>query len=66
MATIDEDCTFITGTDQVQFFTQTNGDSLHIKNLELTQDQATSLAWLVNSHRELVWTVSIKGGKPPK
>ena len=49
MADIDEECTFYTKTDQVQFHTQTNGDTIRIKNLKLTQSQATSLAWLVNA-----------------
>lgn len=68
MATIDEVCTFETVADQVQFHTKTNGDSLGIKKLELNRDQATIMTWLVNSDnkRPLVWTVHIKGGKPPK
>ncbi len=63
MATIKEECTFKTGADQVQFHTQTNGDTLNIKNLKLNQGQATSLAWLVNTERKrgLEWTVRLKG-----
>ena len=46
---VEEECTFYTGVDDVKFITQTNGDSVHLKNLKLTQAQATSLAWLVNA-----------------
>ena len=68
MAEIEEECTFHTKADQVQFHTQTNGDTIHIKGLGLTRDQATSMTWLVNSddNHVLEWTVHIKGGKPPK
>ncbi len=43
--------------------TRTNGDSVRIKNLKLTQDQATSLAWLVNNddNAELEFQVKVKG-----
>ncbi len=68
MATIEEFCEFETMADQIEFHTQTNGDSLDMKKLKLNRDQATSITWLVNSdnNRPLVWTVRIKGGKPPK
>lgn len=63
MATIKEVCRFTTKADQVQFHTQTNGDSVHIKNLILTRDQATTLAWLVNTDNNatLVFRIKIKG-----
>ena len=63
MAEVDEECVFLTRADQVQFHTQTNGDSVHLKNLKLTQAQATSLAWLVNADNtgELEFQVKIKG-----
>lgn len=65
MATIDEVCVFFTEADQVKFHTQTNGDNIHIKNLRLTQDQATTLAWLVNHKKHLLeFTVKVKGGRP--
>ena len=62
MAEVDEECTFYTGVDGVQFHTQTNGDTIRIKNLKLTQKQATSLAWLVNADgtAELEFQVKIK------
>ena len=63
MAEVDEECTFCTGTDQVRFVTQTNGDSIYMKNLKLTRAQATSMAWLVNTDNtvELEFQVKIKG-----
>lgn len=62
MAEVEEECVFHTKTDQVQFHTQTNGDSIRIKNLKLTQDQATSLAWLINAdgNAELEFQVKVK------
>ena len=63
MAEVDEECTFYTGTDQVRFITQTNGDAIYMKNLKLTRAQATSLAWLINTDDtvELEFQVKIKG-----
>lgn len=62
MAQVNEVCVFTTKTDQVKFMTQTNGDELHILRLELSQEQATSMAWLVNSdeEHELQFRVRIK------
>lgn len=63
MAEVDEEAIFHTKTDQVQFRTQTNGDNIHIKNLKLTQTQATSIAWLVNAdgNAELEFSIKVKG-----
>ena len=63
MPEIEEECIFYTRADQVQFSTQTNGDTIRIKNLTLTQKQATSFAWLVNADgtAELEFQVKIKG-----
>jgi len=62
MAEVSETCTFTTEADQVRFMTQTNGDELHILKMVLTQAQATSLAWLVNSDEgyKLQFKVRIK------
>lgn len=62
MADVEEECTFFTKADQVKFHTQTNGDNIRIKNLKLTQAQATSMAWLVNADNtaELEFQVKIK------
>lgn len=63
MAEVEEEVTFYTKADQVQFNTQTNGDAIRIKSLKLTQGQATSVAWLVNAKNsgvELEWQVKVK------
>jgi hypothetical protein len=63
MAEVDEELTFYTRADQVKYITLTNGDSIHIKNLDMTQDQAASMAWLVNADdtAELEFQVKVKG-----
>ena len=63
MAEVEERVEFYTRADQVKFVTQTNGDKIIIDKLDLTQDQATSLAWLVNADNqvELSFEVKIKG-----
>lgn len=39
---------------------QTNGDSVYMKRLKLTQEQATSLAWLVNHDGGHALSIEIK------
>ena len=41
-------CEFQAGADQVRLITQTNGDSITMRNLNLNKDQAASLAYLIN------------------
>lgn len=62
MAEVEEECVFHTKADQVKFHTQTNGDNIRIRNLNLTQAQATSLAWLVNADdtAELKFEIKVK------
>ena len=62
MADVEEEVTFTTKADQVQFFTQTNGDKVFLRNLKLSQNQATSLAWLVNAdgNAELEFNIKVK------
>ena len=60
MPEIEDECIFYTKTDQVKFVTQTNGDSIRIDNLKLSQETATSMAWLVNSKYELEFQVKVK------
>lgn len=63
MAEVEEEVVFCTKADQVKFITQTNGDKLNIKDLMLTQAQATSVAWLVNADdtAELEFQIKVKG-----
>ncbi len=63
MAEVEEEVIFHTKADGIEFKTRTNGDTLFIHTLKLTQKQATSLAWLVNAddHAELEFQVKVKG-----
>ena len=62
MPEIDDECTFHTKADQIKFQTQTNGDMIIINNLDLSQAQASSFAWLVNNdnNAELEFCVKVK------
>jgi hypothetical protein len=60
MAQVNEVCVFTTKADQVKFMTQTNGDELHILKLTLSQEQATSLAWLINSDEDHELEIKIR------
>jgi len=48
MVEIPDTCEFNAGADQVRLMTQTNGDSITMKGLNLDKDQAASLAYLIN------------------
>ena len=39
--------------DQVLFNTRTNGDTLVVNHMVLSQEEATTLAWLTNSPKKL-------------
>jgi len=62
MPEVEDECTFYTNADAIEFKTRTNGDTLFIHTLHLTQAQATSLAWLVNAdnNAELEFQVKVK------
>ncbi len=62
MAEVEEEVVFHTSADSIEFKTKTNGDSIFIHTLHLTQAQATSLAWLVNAdnNAELEFQVKVK------
>ena len=63
MAEVEEELTFYTKADQLDFSTKTNGDKLFIHTLNLSQAQATTMTWLVNAdnNAELEFTVKVKG-----
>lgn len=48
MPTIPDTCEFKAGADQVRLTTQTNGDSVHIRHVQLGKDAAAALAYLIN------------------
>ena len=60
---IEEEVTFHTKADGIEFKTRTNGDTIFIHKLYLTQAQATIMAWLVNAdnNAELEFSVKVKG-----
>ena len=59
MLEIPENVEFITGTDQVVFITQTNGDTVKITGLSLNAEKAATLAYLVNQSRQLKIEVQV-------
>ncbi len=63
MPEIEEEVTFHTKADQVKMTTTTNGDILHIKGFHFTQEQAASMAWLINAddQGQLEFQVKVKG-----
>jgi hypothetical protein len=48
MPEIEEECIFTAKADSIKFTTQTNGDTIVITGLNLTDGQAASFAWLIN------------------
>ncbi|GAF81853.1 unnamed protein product [marine sediment metagenome] len=62
MPEVESECIFHTRADQIEFKTRTNGDTIFIMGLKLTQAQATSMAWLVNADGtvELEFNVKVK------
>ena len=62
MAEVEEEVVFHTKVDGIEFKTRTTGDTIFIHNLHLTQEQATSFAWLVNADNnvELEFQVKVK------
>ena len=48
MATIPETVTIDITADKLKLTTQTNGDIIMLTGLNLTYDQAATLAWLIN------------------
>jgi len=49
MADVEEECRFTVVCDCVTLTTQTNGDTITIRGVNLNQSQASSLAWLINN-----------------
>ncbi len=48
MPQINDHCEIIVGADQFEMTTKTNGDILIIRGIDLSNEQAASLAWLIN------------------
>lgn len=60
MPEINDEITFETEADQVQFRTQTNGDQIRIEGIDLEQDEAATMAWLVNADSDAILEINIK------
>jgi len=60
MPEVENEIIFEISASSLFFATQQNGDKLVITEMSLSQDQATSLCWLVNSHKDLILEVQIK------
>ena len=52
MPEIENEVTFTIPVLNLYFATQVNGDKLVISSIELSREQASSLAWLVNTKPE--------------
>ena len=48
MVQIPDTCEFTAGADQVRLTTQTNGDHINFKNIQLGEDAAAALAYVIN------------------
>ncbi|HUX35484.1 MAG TPA: hypothetical protein VMV71_00445 [Candidatus Paceibacterota bacterium] len=57
MPEIEDELKFSVGADKVRFVTRTNGDELLIRGIDLTQEQAATLAYLVNSEKDIEFEV---------
>jgi len=57
---VPDECEFtVEKADQAQLQTRTNGDTLIFSGLELGQEKAAILAWLVNSPNKLEVKVEV-------
>lgn len=61
MPEIPDSCEFDIAADQIEFKTKTNSDYIEFKNVEMSQDAAATLAWLINTDNHLTVEISIKG-----
>ena len=61
MPQIPDVCEFEVAADQIAFQTITNGENIEIKNINMTQNAAASLAWLINTDNHLTIEIKIKG-----
>lgn len=62
MAEVGEVCKFDVPVDAMSFSTQTNGDAIRIKGINLDKYQAACLAWLINQRIPLKVKIKAKNG----
>lgn len=54
MPVIPDKCEFtLDNADQLQFHTQTNGDSVTMVDMRLSKEMSACMAWLANSNEQL-------------
>lgn len=59
MATIPETCEFVCNSDKAYMQTNLNGDTITIAGVHLSQDNAATLAWLMNQDSNLKIEIKI-------
>ena len=57
---VDNELKFVVPNTAFYFSTQVNGDKLVLSNLTLSQEQATTLAWLINHAPDTQLEIQIK------
>jgi hypothetical protein len=57
---IPEEMSFIIGEDGAKFTTQSNGDILILSGFHVSKEQAATLAYLINSKKQLDVRVKAK------
>ena len=60
MPEIENEVTFVVDSDKVILHTVTDGDTLVLEHLEFTQQQAATLAWLINNPSGTKLKIKIK------
>jgi len=60
MAELEEECIFNADCDKIKLTTQTNGDIILISGLNLTREQAASLAWLINHEGGIIFEAKLQ------
>jgi hypothetical protein len=61
MAELEEEVTLDIAPKFSRFRTEQNGDEIIISHLDLTAEQAASVAWLVNRDEVLEMQLKVKG-----
>ncbi len=60
MPQIPESCEFEVEHDQIELKTATNGDYIEIRKVQLGQDAAAALAYLINADNHLSIEIKLK------
>ncbi len=60
MPQIPDKCEFDIESNQIELKTGTNGDFIEIRGIDLDQNAAAFLAWLINASNHLTVEIKIK------